>query len=387
VYTATVKARCWKQHTCCACGCIYRYKFERSGVGQSGVRDFARDGAENALRAALQRDVDLHPCPTCGLMQPDMVARTKVPWHAGVTLALVALLPCALLPAFWQGLTFHAAGLLCAAAAGAGTLLHLAVAVYNPNWNRDANRQRVKDQIERHRVEMVERGSMTDVRPPPRNLTWKHAVTLAAVVVGAVAFLAPELVRRKADLPVNPTLTPFVVAPGDEVRFDFPKDHDIRSVDARWRAVATAKVLNADEAGAPAELHAGSSTDSWDEDFLAREGSERARPDLYARVQLPDDDSLAGKTVRLRVALEVTYPSISGRSGFRETFQNQGAPVSREFTVHVAAAEDKQDYEAAWSTGVLVGLVGTLGGGGLLVWLARGLRRRARPTELLARDL
>ena len=387
VYTATVKARCWKQHTCTACGCVYRYKFERTGVAQSRVSHLARDGAEKDLRGALERQVDAYPCPTCGLVQPDMVAQTKVPWHTGVTVALAALLPCAVLAAVYQGLTFHGAGVLCAAAAAAGAVLHSLVALYDPNRSREANRQKVKAQVERHRLKMVERGSMTDLCPPPRNLTWKHAAALLAIVGGAAFFLGPELVRRNADLPVNPGLSPYVVAPGDEVKFDFPDDHGIRSVDARWRAVATAKLLNADEIGAPTDLAAASSTDNWGTDFLVGEGSERAAPALYARVQLPGDDAVAGKTLRLRISLDVTYPSVSDRAGVNPTFRNQGMLVSRDFTVRVAGAEDKQDYEDAWWTGVIVGLLGSLGGGGLLAWLAVALRSGARPTQLLARDL
>jgi hypothetical protein len=387
VFTATVKARCWKQHTCCACGCVYRYKFERAGVAQSGVRDFARSGAEKNLQSRLEREVDCYPCPTCGLVQPDMVAQTKLPWHAGVTVVLLVLLACAVIPAVYQGLTYHLAGLACAAVAGAGALLHLVVALYDPNRDREANRQKVKAQVERHRVEMVERGSMTDVEAPPRNLTWKHAAALLAAIVGAGFFLAPEIVRRNADLPVNPGLTPYVVAPGDEVKLGFPADHDIRSVGGRWRAVATAKVLNANEVGVPAELAAASSTDNWGTDFVIHEGSERVSPTLYARVQLPGDDAVAGKTLRLRISLDVTYPSASGHAGFDPTFKNQGTAVTRDFTVRVAGADDKQDYEDAWWTALAVGLPGSLGGGALLAWLALALRSRARPTELQAREV
>jgi hypothetical protein len=387
VYTATVKARCWKQHTCCACGCVYRYKFERAGVGQSPVRHFAQGEAEKSLRGRLQREVDCYPCPTCGLAQPDMVAQTRLPWHAGATAVLLAILACVIIPAAYQGLTYHLAGLVCAGAAGAAALLHLVVALYDPNRDREANRQKVKAQVERHRVEMVERGSMTDVSPPPPNLTWKHAMALFAAVVGAGFFLAPEVVRRNADLPINPGLTPYVVGPGDEVKVDFPADHGIRSVGGRWRGVATAKVLNADEVGAAGELAAASSTDSWGTDFEINEGSERNTPALYARVQLPDDERLGGKTLRLRIELDVTYPSANGHSRLDATFRNQVAQVSRDFTVHVAAADDKQDYEDAWQVGLAVGLLGGLGGGGLLAWLAFALRWRARPTEVLARDL
>jgi hypothetical protein len=351
-------------------------------VAQSDVRDFACQGAEHQLRRSLERDVDVYPCPTCGLVQPDMVARTKVPGHAIITVFMLALLPCVILPAVYHGITLHIAGLVCAGAAGVGALLHLLVAYRNPNRNRDANRERAKAEIERHRVEMVERGSMTDVSPPPRNLTVAHAVALLATAAGAVLFLGPELVRRSTDLPVNSDLTPFVAGPRDEVRIDFPKDHDLHSVGQRWRATATAKLLNAAEVGAPEELAASSSMQDWCDGFTVHAGTEHACPDLWARVQLPDGDGVAGKTLRLQVSLDLVYPSDCGQSGLSPTYQNRAARVTREFTVRVAEAEDKAVYESAWWLAVVGGPLGILGGGAVLVWLALALRSRARPTQV-----
>jgi hypothetical protein len=171
------------------------------------------------------------------------------------------------------------------------------------------------------------------------------------------------------------------------VKIDFPKDHDLHSVGARWRATATAKVLNAAEVGAPDGLPASSSTQSWTDGFTVHAGSEHASPELWARVQLPGSDAVGGKTLRLQISLDIIYPSDRGDSGLSPTYQNREARVTREFAIHVAEADDKADYESAWWFAVVAGPLGILGGGAVLVWLAVALRSRARPTQLEWRQL
>ena len=47
-----------------------------------------------AAKGKLQAEADFHPCPTCGLIQPDLIARRRLLWHGSVTcIALLALLP------------------------------------------------------------------------------------------------------------------------------------------------------------------------------------------------------------------------------------------------------------------------------------------------------
>src|SRR5262245_31362972 len=94
IHKTTVRARVWKQHTCSACGGLYRYKFTRSGEGQGGLAELARGEAERELDQSLRHDIEVHPCPTCGLVQPDMVAQGKARWHG---LAALAALPALLL--------------------------------------------------------------------------------------------------------------------------------------------------------------------------------------------------------------------------------------------------------------------------------------------------
>src|SRR5271155_4519853 len=73
------KRRSWKQHTCCVCGCVFRYQMERSAQGT------LLESSEEAVKRKLAKEVDVHPCPTCGLIQPDMVAQGRTLWHGIIT--------------------------------------------------------------------------------------------------------------------------------------------------------------------------------------------------------------------------------------------------------------------------------------------------------------
>src|SRR5436309_598968 len=91
-YRATVKYKCWKQHTCSGCGCVYRYLMERQGTGQGGTREAAGAAADAQGIKALTTQVDQQPCPHCGIHQPDMVGASRGKVHQGLWwLALVGL--------------------------------------------------------------------------------------------------------------------------------------------------------------------------------------------------------------------------------------------------------------------------------------------------------
>ncbi|MBI1372714.1 MAG: hypothetical protein GC159_08130 [Phycisphaera sp.] len=102
-YTATMKGSTMKRADCESCKQAYYYKVERSATGEGssilwldneGASDRASSAAEVALKAALDKAVDLVACPNCGYFQKNMVSRGKwrrFGWTFGV-LALVAVI-------------------------------------------------------------------------------------------------------------------------------------------------------------------------------------------------------------------------------------------------------------------------------------------------------
>src|SRR5262245_1975374 len=80
-YTATIEAKSWKEHTCAACGATYSYLLQRKVTGTAGNPQRAEELARKKVGPTLEKEVDLHPCPTCGLMQPDMVGQQRAKKH------------------------------------------------------------------------------------------------------------------------------------------------------------------------------------------------------------------------------------------------------------------------------------------------------------------
>jgi hypothetical protein len=203
--TSTVWARCWKQHTCVECGSVYRYKIEREAVGEGRLAECARREAETILFRRLARAVDRNPCPNCGLIQPDMVGQGKRRGHALATAAAgLLLVPLIGLNLVGGWLSFDEAARYATAIAGGAAVAHLAVALSNPNRDREANRRRGEMAVAAGRVEIVSRGTVTDSLPPTANVTPLHALALACVVLAAPAFLLPVFINSGDDARLQP---------------------------------------------------------------------------------------------------------------------------------------------------------------------------------------
>jgi hypothetical protein len=56
---------------------MYAYELVRKISGTGGTAAKAEANARSAVERALERDVDMQPCPTCGLLGPDMVGQER----------------------------------------------------------------------------------------------------------------------------------------------------------------------------------------------------------------------------------------------------------------------------------------------------------------------
>src|SRR5262249_43368317 len=100
-FTATLEVKCWKEHECCSCGTVYRYKFRRKKKGQGQTESDAAAAATKLAVAALEKQVEIWPCPCCGLVQPDMVSSWRSRGH--LLVVLIALCGFVLLFALGAG--------------------------------------------------------------------------------------------------------------------------------------------------------------------------------------------------------------------------------------------------------------------------------------------
>jgi hypothetical protein len=379
VVTTTITGRCWKQHTCSACGCVYRYIFERTGSASGGPGVNVRGLAEVRLAKALNEDVDQCPCPSCGLVQPDMVGRGKYYWHFVLALWGGILLGFFSLPAFIGDVPRTELGKLAAMVAAIFAFFHLTTALGHPNGNLKRNRDRVQTRVAVGTVEVVRPGTTPNFAAAPPNMALVQGLCLLAVLLAPLGFLAAPFATADKPLPRNPDLRPEVIAPGDKVTIKMPTD--LRSVGGYWRGnIPTVTVLNAGETGAPATLFAATNAESWGKQMAVKDKKDPFEAmDPWIRVTIPDESNLGGKSLRLQMKVAVTYPIAGGTGGYPE----KTITLQKEIEIQVADAGLAHSYKNIWAIGMSVGLGCSLLGGCFLAMLAKGTKDLAKPHQVL----
>jgi hypothetical protein len=262
VYWQTIRVQVWKEHVCACCGCRFRYLFQRTKKGQGGNPDQAAANAERAVVKALAHEVDLQPCPGCGLYQPDMVAARRAPLHwiiAGVGLVLLAL--------FWiltacDVLSLAASAWACAVVAALVVLAHLAVALLNPNWNPEANRQLGQQRVQDRTLWTPPNTPINpNGVPPPTGLTWVGWALFAMMALCVLGAMLPELLRGVGGWPTNKDWSPPVVGPGDATYIYLPDK--VSGVNGYWRGSAQVWATADDPGIVALPLRATSNEDNW----------------------------------------------------------------------------------------------------------------------------
>ncbi|MCE9547450.1 MAG: hypothetical protein K8T25_18415 [Planctomycetia bacterium] len=279
--SCTVDVRCWKQRTCTACGGVFSYIFARKIAGMGPTREAAAAAMEANAVKQVMTDASSHPCPTCGLYQPDMVAARRVTaqgWLFAVSIPAMLLLLILNVSNTVQD------NLIVPAAAGIMVVVGLLQLVFDarrPNRDLEANRQLAQRSIERQllRVDTPGRaqqgmevpwstqgsmGSLNAMGAPSvagvSSSTGGGVVPLALFVIGLTAVLVPPIVRESRGWPFNPVAFPPIVGPGDSTRFY--TQHSLRSIDGKFRAEADA-VATPKGGGAEFPLVAKSNQDNW----------------------------------------------------------------------------------------------------------------------------
>jgi hypothetical protein len=372
-----------KQHTCVACGCVFRHPMEKQVAGTAGAQLLALFNPEKQLQREMQewqshpqRVVAKHPCPGCGLIQPGMALWSRVGHPAAFLVAFFATLLIAglsLSPARGGALAW--AGVVVFAAVAA---VHAVTAFCNPNRNRLANLVRAKQELAAGTLKLVRLGAPGDAAPAPANVTAWHLAALLLVVPAPLAFFYPLFYEAgRPAPPANTHLKPEVVNPGDEVSYSL-KGLRVQGV-GPWRGVPTVRVLNAREVGAPEKLAAQGSNERWGSEVkvYAPTGTAPLSNGTLAPTicfTLPNDQALAGKTLQLGVNMHMTYAVLQGKYNFR----NETASVSDTLSVQLAAPGYSQGLQEAFMPGVACAAVSCVGGL-LLSLLAYGSHMKAAP--------
>lgn len=360
------KLKCWKQHTCYSCGAVYRYQIERS----AGNTIFG-SGEENAL-AKLKVETDKIPCPTCGLLQPEMIAPDKI--KPDMIIGGAAFLLALIFVAVGFGAKSMSpadAAQACAGIAGAALLAHLVVMFLNPNSKRAHNKMRANDMIRSGSVQLVTPGSDGNMKPPPRLMTVGHLIAFLFIGAGAFGFIHTVDEIKDIKLPDGGKFMP-----GGKVRLTFPEK--VQCVKGLYNGGCEVMVLNAEEVGAPTKLVSGCQQARWQDEIQVTSTQEAVDTPLYVDVFLPDDPKLDGKTLELKVDLRINYPY---RTRVGEIFEEGEMEVSMTRSVTLQG-ELYRRLNEHWGRAAMFGMFGLVCGSLLIILLDGLLKRKALPTRL-----
>jgi hypothetical protein len=378
-YKSTIEVNVWKEHACIGCGSRFRYLFKRKKTGQGGSPDAASAAARKAVLNALQNEVDMHPCPGCGLYQPDMVGSQRWTRHLWLFLASAAVLLLVFILKLTDVMTSGTAAWTAAGACGLLALGHWLIDRSNPNRDLERNHQHAQRKVEGGAlwVSPDSKAQPESSEPPRFGWSSKHTVAYVLLSLGLLALASPELLRLVHGWPANKEWYPLAAGPGDEPYAYFP--NSITSVKGYWQGNAAAVVLNANEVGlATPQLRATSQNDQWGETIrIGSKESKTSTKTLWARVVLPADKQLEGKTLTIKMALDVTYPELQG---------NQWQPVKGHYEhtqdIRLSDAGAGGHYQVLWWGGYFGGVLLLAVSSFLLMRLSTGLRQLAQPTSI-----
>jgi hypothetical protein len=381
-YKSTIEVNVWKEHACIGCGSRFRYLFKRKKTGQGGSPKAAEAAARKAVLNSLQNEVDMHPCPGCGLYQPDMIGSRRSKWHGWLIGVSGAVLLLVLILMLTDVMATSTAAWTAAGACGLLALGHLLIDRGNPNRNLEHNHGLAQQKVERGDLWVPPDSKAEPSSGPPR-FGWStaHAIAYVLLGLGLLALASPELLRLLHGWPANKEWHPLVAGPGDEPYVYFPSS--ITSVKGYWRGNATAVVLNAKEVAGPGnlgQLRTSSQNDNWGQTIrIGSKESKTSSKTLWVRVALPPDSRLEGKTLKIKMTLDVVYPQLR---------DNSWEPASGHFEhvqdVRLGGVGAGDRYKiwlwGGWLGGVLLLTVASI----MFVRLSTGLRRLAEPTSIFA---
>lgn len=378
-YKATVTFECWKQHTCVNCDCIYCYRFKRSKEGEGSTEESASTAARNRIMISLADEVDAHPCPTCGLVQPDMVSAQKSQWHTPLLFLFLAGLAVLLVLNGCEVVQYSTAAILTTSLGFLVLLGQFLTAMRNPNRDREANRLRAQKNSDEGILYLREKGKEDLIAETPLQVfAALHWPVFLIFAIGVLALSSCELLREIQGWPLNPEWHPQVVGPGDHPYTYLPVS--FASVKGYWVGRPNATAQNADELGlGNGRMQSYSHGNAWGDSIRAKssEKSQNVRP--WIKIDIPDQPDLAGKRLVVKLDLEVDYPALQGGN----QFQVQTQSFTHTTEIQLASPQAGMLYrDAFW--------YGNLGGGAAiilacicLIYQAKALKKRALPTAII----
>lgn len=213
-YTASLNVSCIKQHICRGCEAEFSYHLNLQVTETAATKEAAAASAHTAAVKALENDVDQHPCPHCGMMQPDMIAKSRRERYlSGMWIALIPLIVSMVL--VWSDwITLSTSAMI----ASAGVVLGLGVSVsgacFNPNRDMMAGQQTGAEKVRLGELVMSKPGQASFFVEEFSPLNRGQSVGLILIGVSVVAAISPLILPLVKSWPMNDNC-PAMVGPGD----------------------------------------------------------------------------------------------------------------------------------------------------------------------------
>lgn len=377
-YTSTIQIRCWKHHKCVGCDGNYAYEFLRKVTGTGNTEAKAAATASKNAQRAIERDTDLHPCPTCGLFQPDMIGQRRaqkawlVFWFALIAFGVSLIL------GGTDVVQFNTLTWVMTAIAGCSAAVLWKANLWNPNSNVSANVERASANVASGKILHQPGDASREIKhlaAAPKSGFQMLPLVLALGAIGATA--APEILRSSRGWPVNAEAYPPVVGPGDATRIYMTEK--IESIKGYWRGKADAQIREGTRS-LPATTK--TNQNDWGMTIHAKSSEKSSNSTPWVGVTVPADATLGGKPVSCDIKLAVEFPHMQGSS----TFMTHARVMQRNVSLNLAPAGAGKSYVSLWWQSTLAGAGLTLLCSIFLVRVARAYQRTANPTKVFNAD-
>lgn len=346
-YSATIPVQCLKEHTCVGCNGKFSYLFTRKIKGSGGTQEAAMANAQRIAIQETNSGVDFHPCPMCGIVQPDMIANVKSTrfWLAlSVSFATLLL---AIVLGLSQIARINVSAYIALAGIGFATLYYLLGAIYNPNKNLDRNIFSAQQKIDSKQLMVVEESKPSNIVDRFSGMRTGNYVGLICCFMSLVAILSPMLLTQINGWHLNDSIYPAVAGAGDSPTVYFASE--IRSLEGKWAGSASAILKNAKELGVRTAILDASSRDSkWSGKLKDKQKTKF----VWIKIKLPESlDDANGKVGSFGLSVTARFP-VPANGGFRDEVSRH----TRQTEIKFSTPNSGKMFYSAW----LWGQIGTV---------------------------
>jgi hypothetical protein len=352
---------------------VYRVRREITVQEKARSEETAAKAATKRIHRQLATEPNDVACPDCGQYQPDLVGHRQAGAHGLATLCSVAAVVAVAVGASLFGIPNGRTGTLLAGVAVLSAVAHIILGNRNPNAHPADNRVRSRKMEDEGELDVTRGGDREQVRAPVGPFTRLHILGVAGVLLAIGGLLVPAAGReRPAD-----AVAAIRAAPGETLELAFSDTVEV--VNGLWRGAPKVTVQNPQDFGnRPPVIVAISNDASWPATVKIEAGRDRIRPQLWAKIAIPDEDRLAGKTLELKVDLEVSYPGLDNKI-VRDRRTNVWKDVNVKVSNETLFGRIWQ-MPARW-VGVFFGTLTLAFAGLYLTALGHGMARLAEPVK------